>query len=111
MSLRENLGVMVLSVAVLAQGMFAVTHCFEPVPRPSGAHLALASSHDDDCDLHVQSSTAVIAGHESQKSVPFMAAFGELISQAPLASRGAAPDLSTSPLFSPPLNLNSILRI
>lgn len=111
MALRENLVVMILFAAILAQGMFAATHCFEAVTPPSAAQLALASSHDNDCDSYVQSSTAVIAPHDSVKAVPVVLAFGDLISQALPASHRAARDLSASALFSPPLDLNSVLRI
>jgi hypothetical protein len=112
MRLPENLGVMVLSIAVLAQGIFAVTHCFEQVSRPAAARLAQAADHDDDCEWHAQSSPAVVAAYEFVKAVPVAAPFGEFISKAPLASRGAAPDVHETPwFFPPPLSLNSVLRI
>jgi hypothetical protein len=111
MAHRENLVVMIVFAALLAQGMFAATDCFEAITRRSTAQLALASSHDNDCDSHVQSSTAVIAPPDFVKAVSIIVPSGEFIPQAPVASRRAAPDLSASALFSPPPNLNSILRI
>lgn len=111
MRLRENLIVIILFVAVLAEGMLTATHCFEPVTPQSATQLALALPHDNDCELHGQSSTAVIAPHDSVKAVPAMVAFDEFISQPRLASRGVAPHELGCVLLSPPHNLNSILRI
>jgi hypothetical protein len=111
MGLRENLVVTILFLALLAQGMFAAAHCFEAVTPPSAAQLAFASSHDNDCDSHIQPLTSQIAQHDSVKAVPVILAFGERMSQTAPASRKAAPDWSASALFSPPLALNSILRI
>ena len=111
MAVRENLVAMVLFAAFLTQGTFAAAHCFEVVSAPNAAHSFVSSHDDDHCDSRLESLNAVVTLHDSIEAVPAGLVFAELISQVLLPSRRTAPALLASAFFSPPLSMNSILRI